>query len=152
MTDSSLEPIFSYLRENSGRYSLAALREQLLQTGYDPAAVDRAIAIHQQEHPPRLPVPVWPKALQVVAVNAALAAIAIGIGASGFNETVMNAFGGFLFLLGCAEFLGGLGLIFPEKTRHWGLALLFGFFLTVGLGILVLGGVCIYFLSQGNFH
>jgi hypothetical protein len=154
MTDPSLDPVLAYLREHSGRFSLGALREQLLQNGYDPATVDRAIAVFQDQQPP--PVtrqPVWRRALQVAAVNAVLTAIVIGIGASGSNETVLTALGFTLFLVGCAEFLGGFVLAFPEKTRPWGLALLFGFFLTVGLGILVLGGVCVFFLSQGNnFH
>ncbi len=151
MNDPSLEPIFAYLREHSGRYSLAALREQLLQNGYDPSTVDRAIAAFQEQQPPPVPrQPVWRRALQITGVNAVLIAVAIGVGASGFNETVMTALGFTLFLLGCGEFLGGFVLAFPEKTRPWGLALLFGFFLTVGLGILVLGGVCIFFLSQGN--
>jgi len=147
----SPDPILDYLREHSGRYSLSALREQLLQSGYDPAAVDRAIAVFQDQQPPPVPrQPVWRKALQITAANAVLIAVAIGIGASGFNETVLSALGFTLFLLGCGELLGGFVLAFPEKTRPWGLGLLFGFFLTVGLGILVLGGVCIYFLSQGD--
>jgi hypothetical protein len=154
MTDPSLDPILAYLREHSGRYSLAALREQLLQTGYEPAAVDRAITVFQDQQLP--PVPrqrVWPKALLVLAANAALTVVTIGVGALDAGETVVTALGFTLFLLGCAEFLGGFALAFPEKTRPWGLALLFGFFLTVGLGILVLGGVCVFFLSQGNnFH
>ena len=152
MNEPSLDPVLAYLREHSGRYSLGALREQLLQNGYDPATVDRAIAVFQdQQPPPVIRQPVWRRALQITAVNAVLIAVAIGVGASGFNETVLTALGFTLFLLGCAEFLGGFVLAFPEKTRPWGLALLFGFFLTVGLGVLILGGVCVYFLSQGNF-
>ena len=53
-TDPSLDPIFAYLREYSARYSFTALREQLLQNGYEPAEVDRAIAVFQQQKkPPR---------------------------------------------------------------------------------------------------
>ena len=152
MNDPSLEPILAYLREHSGRYSLAALREQLLQNGYDPATVDRAIAVFQdQQPPPVIRQPVWRKALQVAAVNAVLTAVVIWIGSLGVGENALAALGYTLFLLGCAEFLGGFVLAFPEKTRPWGLALLFGFFLTIGLGVLILGGVCVYFLSQGNF-
>ncbi len=150
MTDPSLDPILAYLRDHSGRYSLEALRGQLLQAGYDPAAVDQAVAVYRQQAPVAPRQRVWPKALLVLAANAVLVGAAIGIGASGAGESVTTALGFTLFLIGCAEFLGGFVLAFPEKTRPWGLALLFGFFLTVGLGVLVLGGVCVYFLSQGN--
>jgi len=152
MPDPSLDPILAYLREHSGRYSLAALRGQLLQNGYDPATVERAVAVFQDQQPPPVPrQPVWRKALLVLAVNALLVSATIGIGVLKAGETVLTALGFTLFLVGCAEFLGGFVLAFPEKTRPWGLALLFGFFLTIGLGVLILGGVCVYFLSQGNF-
>lgn len=49
MNDRQLEAVLAYLNENSGRYSLEALRRQLLQTGYDPATVDRAVATFQGE-------------------------------------------------------------------------------------------------------
>lgn len=153
MNDPSLDPILAYLREHFGRYSLEALRGQLLQNGYDPAAVERAIQVFQVDTPPPVRPRIWPKALMVLAANTVLTAVTIGFGALDAGETVLTALGFTLFLLGCAEFLGGFVLAFPEKTRPWGLALLFGFFLSVGLGVLVLGGVCIYFLSQGNnFH
>jgi hypothetical protein len=51
MTDPSLDPILAYLRQYSAQYSLPALREQLVQNGYDPATVDAAIAVHQQGGP-----------------------------------------------------------------------------------------------------
>ncbi len=150
MTESDLAPILAYLRENHGRYSLAALRRQLLENGSDPVDVDWAIRIFQQENPAARPR-VWPKALLVLAVNAVLAAITAGVGAARGGD-VLSALGLVLFLLGCAEFLAGFVLAFPEKTRLLGFGLLFGFFLSVGLGILALGGVCVYFLSQGNFN
>jgi len=153
MIGPGINSILDYLREHSGRYSLEVLRQQLLQSGYSPSDVDWAVQLFQEENPPPARQRVWPKALQVVAVNAVLTAITIGVGALEAGETVMTALGATLFLLGCAEFLGGFALAFPEKTRPWGLALLLGFFLSVGLGVLGLGGVCVYFLSQGNsFH
>jgi hypothetical protein len=57
MTDPSLDPIFDYLREHSGRYSYSALRDQLVESGYDPALVDRALAIYQHENLSTLPEP-----------------------------------------------------------------------------------------------
>jgi hypothetical protein len=61
MTDPSLDPILAYLREHSGRYSLSALREQLLQTGHDQDLVDRAIAIYQHEQNEQLVLAQWQK-------------------------------------------------------------------------------------------
>src|SRR5437764_596067 len=73
MTDPNLDPIFDYLREHSGRYSLSALREQLLQTDYDRALVDRAIAVFQEQPTPLAPRQRFrPWVLQIVAFNSVL--------------------------------------------------------------------------------
>ena len=149
MHDPNLDPIFAYLREHSGRYSLSALREQLLQTGYDPALVDRAIAIYQQENPPTSPVPVWPKALQVVGINIVLGLLVIPLMASARGNMV-SLVGIAFSVIFWGELLGGIVLAVRPKSRVWGLALVFGFLLTIGLGILVVGGLCLFFLGQGN--
>jgi hypothetical protein len=149
MTDPSLDPIFSYLREHSGRYSLSALREQLLQTGYDRALVDRAIAIYQQENPPKLPPPVWPKALLVAGANVLLALLEILALIADYRHMVSLT--GYVLLLALGgEILGGIVFLFAPKGRLWGRALLFGFLLTLALAIL-LGGVCFLILSQGKW-
>lgn len=141
MTGPSLDPILAYLREHSGRYSLSALRDQLVESGYDPAEVDRAIAIRQQESPPTAPLPIWPKALLVVGINAVLI-----LRGSEVSES-------FLFsLIFCGELLGGAVLAIWQKSRVWGLALVFGFLLTIGLGILFVG-LCFLIFAQGsNWH
>jgi hypothetical protein len=149
MTDSNLDPIFAYLREHSGRYSLSALREQLLQTGYDPALVDRAIAIYQQENPPTFPESVWPKALLVAGGNVLL--VILGILALIADYRRMDSLTNYVLLLAVGgETLGGIMLLFSPKGRLWGRALLFGFLLTLALAIL-LGGVCFLILSQGKW-
>jgi hypothetical protein len=56
MDQSSLEPILAYLRENSGRYDSATLRESLLRAGYPPDEIDREI--------PWLPTPKSPAPLR----------------------------------------------------------------------------------------
>jgi hypothetical protein len=148
MTDPSLDPILAYLREHSGRYSLSALREQLLQTGYDPAEVDRAIAIYQQESPPTPPVPVWPKALQVMGVNIVVTLLAILALVSASGDAA-SFIGLLLVVIFWGELLGGIVLAARRQSRVWGLALVFGFLLSIAFGILVLGGLCLFFLS-GN--
>ncbi len=150
MTDPSLDPIFAYLREHSGRYSLSALREHLLQTGHDPAMVDRAIAIYQQENPPALPapVPVWPKALMVLAVNAALMAVVAKVLVSGASNDTVSSTGFLLLMIGCGELLGSCVLALWQKSRAWGLALFFGLLLSIPLGILASVGLCAYLYSE----
>jgi hypothetical protein len=146
MTGPSLDPIFAYLREHSGRYSLSALREQLLQTGYDRALVDRAIAIYQQENPPTFPESVWPKALLVAGGNVLLVILGILALISSKGDTI-HLTGYVLLLAFGGEILGGIVLLVSPKGRLWGRALLFGFLLTLALAIL-LGGVCFLILSQ----
>ena len=51
MEDPVIETILAYLRENSGRFSLDAMRHELLQDGYDAAAVDQAIELFRRESP-----------------------------------------------------------------------------------------------------
>jgi hypothetical protein len=147
--DPGLEPILAYLREHSARYSYSALRDQLLQSGYGPAEVDRALAIYQQENPPTPPVQVWPKALQVAAVNVVLALLAIPVMSSARGQAV-SLIGIAYSVIFWGELLGGIVLAVRRQSRVWGLALVFGFLLSTGLGLLVLGGICLFFLSQGN--
>lgn len=149
MTDPNLDPILAYLREHSGRYSLSALREQLLENGYDPALVDRAIAVYQHENPPQLPPPIWPKALLVVGANVLLVVLAILALASGKEDTIKLT-GFVLLLVFGGEILGGIVLLFLPKGRFWGRVLLFGFLLTLALAIL-LAGVCFLILSQSKW-
>jgi hypothetical protein len=136
MSDPSLDPVFDYLREHSGRYSYSALRDQLLENGYDPAEVDRALAIYQQENPPKFSAreSVWPKAVLVLVANILLLLIAI---ASWANGDVLIG-------IGC-ELPAGLLLALWPLGRVWGRALIFGFLLSVAV-VLLLGGVCALFL------
>ena len=153
MTDSSLEPILDYLREHSGRNRLATLRGELLEYGYDPATVDRAIAVFRdQPPPPEDRELVWPKALVVLAVNAVLMAVAFEwliSGLGGPRDDRLRFIGVLLSIVGCGELLGGAVLTQREKSRAWGRALGCGFLPSVGLGILALGGLCVYLFNQG---
>ena len=132
MTDSSLDPILAYLREHSARYSLSALREQLVQTGHDPALVDRAITIYQQENPPPAAESVWPKALLVWMANILIVVIEVSASDTGVISSIVIA----------CELPAGLLLARSPENRLWGRALVFGFLLTavpVLLLVLVVG-------------
>ena len=135
MTDPSLDPILSYLREHSGRYSLSALCGQLLQAGYDPAEVDRAIAIYQRKSPLTASLPAWPKVLQVVGINVVLGLLAIAAARGEMASLV-----GFAALaIFWGELLGGIVLAVRRQSRVSGLTLVFGFLLTAAL-VLMLSG------------
>jgi hypothetical protein len=138
MTDPGPDPILAYLREHSGRYGVEALRRRLLQSGYDPAAVDRAAHAFQER--------VWPKVLRVLRVNAWLVGAGLALGfAPGMRSDADLKIALTLLAVLCGELLGGLVLVFPRKRRALGLALLAGVFLSIVLAAL---GLKIYFVSS----
>jgi hypothetical protein len=143
MIDPSLDPLLAYLREHSGHYSLSALREQLVQTGYDPAMVDRAIAIYQAP-----PVPVGPKVLQVLGANAVLALLAI-LAMFLAGKEMAFIVGIFYSAIFWGELLVAIVLAM-ERRRGWGSAILFGFLLSIPIWILVLGGLAFSLLEGIN--
>jgi hypothetical protein len=145
MNDPSLDPLVTYLRQNSARFSLPALREELIRSGTDPATVDRAIAVYQSEQTVAAPrAHILLKTLLVVVVNAVL----VGVMGSVLGSNAANLFLAFLIFLVCVELLGGLVACFSANRRSWGLALLLGFTLSVAFGILALGGLCLYSLGH----
>jgi hypothetical protein len=149
MTDPSLDPIFAYLRQNSARFSLPALREELIRSGTDPATVDRAIAVYQSEQTVAAPrAHILLKTLLVVVVNAVL----VGVMGSVPGSNAGNLFLYFVVFLVCVELLGGLVASALASSRSWGLALLLGLPLSVGLGILALGGFCLLVLAKQGPH
>ncbi|HSF43229.1 MAG TPA: hypothetical protein VLT87_25740 [Thermoanaerobaculia bacterium] len=148
MPEENLETMLAYLREHSGRYSLEALRGQLLAAGHSPEAADRAIAEFRLESPP-LERPAWRLALLVAAVDLALLGIVFLVSISLENlpdfaiATVLFS----LPTLCLAELVGGAVLLaFPAK-RRLGKGLLFGGLLFVGVTILAVGGFCLFIFS-----
>ena len=131
MTDPGLDPILAYLRQHAGRYSLPALREQLVRSGYDPAKVDEAVALYQQQNPPAPRSRVWSKALLVLVVNSVLIAVQL----TPLSGPASNVLGSVLFFLLCAEFVAGLALSFRPASRSWAFGLLVGVLFTIAVGI-----------------
>lgn len=139
MTDPSLDPIFAYLREYSGKYSSRALREQLVQAGYDAAEVDRALAIYQDENPSKAPESAWPKALLMIPLNIVLAVA--GFFGVNFNTGKMGPLTIVALGVFCVEIPLGLLLTTWPASRVWGRVLIFGFLLTIA-SVLLLAGLC----------
>lgn len=142
LAEASLETILTYLQTHSDRYSLEALREQLLQAGYLPDEVERAIRIFlqgEQSPPPRL----WPKSLILGVIDAVLLIFVIRlISSSGSSSEGSQWVTDLAYLYGF-QVLAGLVLSFPRPTRLWGFGLVLGFCLFVGTGLLVLTGSCL---------
>jgi len=147
--DPNLARILDYLREHSGRYSLSALREQLLQNGYDAAAVDWALAVFQG--PPTSPEPrqtAWPWVLTIAAFNAVLAIVlTIRIGGSPSQQQYW-IFGpaSLVFLICLGELFIAFLMLIPRDTRPWIGVLLRGIGLFAGVAVVALGGLC--FMGQ----
>lgn len=151
MPDENLETMLSYLREHSGRYSLEALRGQLVAAGHSPEAADRAIAEFRAQAPPP-EKPAWRLALLVVAADLAVLGLLVALA---FAEPNLPDFliGVAVFalpVLCLAEIAGGaVMLAFPAK-RRLGRGLLFGGLLFVGVMILAVGGFCLVMLAAYN--
>jgi len=145
MDNQQIDPIFAYLREHSGRYSYSALRDQLVENGYDPAEVDRALAIYQQENPPAFAARewVWPRAILVFFANLLLVPA---------TSTLIRGFTGLSLpiLILCAEIVGGIALLSSPQGRVWGRALLFGLLITIAIPLLLVG-VCFLLFSAGHY-
>ena len=91
---------------------------------------------------------VWPKALLSMGIDIALVLAVIAAAGWGWvSPETANSLALGVFLIGCAQLVGGFVLAFPERTRPLGLGLIFGLFLFIGTGILILGGACLVLVS-----
>jgi hypothetical protein len=138
MREPGLESILAYLREHSERYSLTALRRQLLQNGCQPDEVDLAILIFQQENPvPRSLVWLWMGL--IVAINTVLTFVLSGPTSQQYWIVGVT---GLVCLISFAELVLGLIFMIPRDTRRASGVFLRGVGLFAGLALLILGGVC----------
>lgn len=152
MPEENLETMLSYLREHSGRYSLEALRGQLVAAGHSPEAADRAIAEFRMESPPP-ERPAWRLALLVAAVDLALLGVTflLFMSLQHLPDFALAVIGLSVPVLCLAEIVGGaVMLAFPAK-RRLGKGLLFGGLLFVGVTILAVGGFCLLILANNGF-
>lgn len=148
MSRRDLHALLSYLQENSSRFPVERLRDQILRAGHPPASADLAIGVFQGRLPPPEPT-VWPLALVVTVIDFALA----GLCALLFSRADKSPACSTLALLPViyfGEFLAGIALLSsrdPDQYRR-GRALLLGVLLFVALGLLLLGGVAVRYLSK----
>jgi len=141
VNDPSSEPIFDYLRKNSQHSSLATLRGELLEYGYDRATVDRAIAVYREQSPPapRGPWPLW-----IAAFNSVLAIVLTMLLSGSPSQQQYWIFGPAIltFLICLGELFIAFLMLIPRDTRPWIGVLLQGIGLFAGAAVIVLGGLC----------
>ncbi len=148
MSRRDLDALLSYLRENSGRFPLERLRDQILRAGHAPSTADLAIGVFQG----RLPLPeptVWPLAVVVTAIDFALAGVCALLFSRAEKSLACSALA-LLPVIYFAEFLAGIALLSSRDRDQYrrGRALLLGVLLFVALGVFLLAAVAVRYLSR----
>jgi peptidoglycan/LPS O-acetylase OafA/YrhL len=150
MPDENLEIMLSYLRENSGRYSLEALRGQLLAAGHSPEAADQAIAELRAQSPPPEPSS-WRLALLVAVVDLTLLGVVVAMLFPGPSEPLLTILLAGLPALYLIQFVAGAVMLALPARRRLGKGLLLGGLLFIGVGILALGGLYLVIFANEGF-
>jgi hypothetical protein len=123
MSRRNLEALLAYLAENAGRFSMDALRAQMVKAGHRPDAVERALRVYQGTEPPPDP-PAWPGAVMVAIVDLVL----VGLFAWLFTHAHKQS--------GCV-ILGLTLLAAVDGRRRLGKALFFGVLLFFGVSLAI---------------
>jgi hypothetical protein len=146
MSRRDLDSLLVYLAENAGQYSMDALRAQIVKAGHSPANADRAIAVFQGRAPRPEPS-IWPPALLVALADSALALLCAALLSRGGGREVACSAVALVTGLYLAELFASVILLAAGKER-WGRALLLGILIFFALGVLVLFGLLVRWLSQ----
>jgi hypothetical protein len=155
MPEESREPLLAYLREHSSRYSLEALRAQLIEAGHAPEVADQTVAAFRQEQSQRTGTgerSAWPIAIGVALLDFAVPGGILAVLAVLEASEGLALLGIIPPLLYVGELIGGLVLLATGGNRRLGKGLLFGLALFVGVSILAVGGLCLFFLTQTNIR
>jgi hypothetical protein len=150
MLEKRAEILLPYLRQNGDRYSLDALRRQMATDGHGEEAIEEAIRAWQAETAGRQPI--WKLALGVGLVNVLLTGGVALAAVNAFGHALQDEIGTTLLVVLmvalAVEAVGGLILLFMPRHARLGRALLAGFGLYAGLGILSVGGFCLFWAVQ----
>lgn len=144
MSDPKLERLIAYLRENTGRYSLQSLRDQLLKEGYEPDLINQAIAeLDRRQHAVAGSPAVWPYVLLAVLINSGLAAFAgmaaLSVPMHHSSDTGPFHFTAALFLV---EAVCALLVLLNGKLRRLGCGILGAVLVGSAVGLLSFVGYC----------
>lgn len=150
--EAEIERMVAYLRQHQQRYSLDALRSQLINSGRSPELIAAALA-----RVPHQPVAQgrnrWPFVLLLTPINLLLMpglsyGLALLFGDVAYSGQI------FLVIVGL-ELIGGIIFLFNPNTRWVGTSLLLSILLAIAIGIalavlalVLLAGACIVFFRQ----
>ncbi|HEX4963011.1 MAG TPA: hypothetical protein VF173_19425 [Thermoanaerobaculia bacterium] len=130
-----LDALLTYLRENAGRFSLEALRAQMVKAGHKPEAIERALRVFQGTEPPPDP-PSWPGAVVVAAADLLLVALFAWLFTHAHKQGGC-AILGLLPVLCLLEFVVGLTLLASADRQRLGRALFFGVLVFFGVSLAI---------------
>jgi len=146
MSRRDLQALLGYLRENSGLYPVEALRAQMVRAGHAPADADRAIAIFQGRAP-RSEESIWLPALLVALIDSALAFLCYELFHRYGTGKVACSTVAVIPGLYLTELMASL-ILFAAGKERWGRVLLLGLLIFFALGLLVLFGLLVRWLSK----
>jgi hypothetical protein len=147
MHKKDLRALIAYLGENAPKYPLEVLRAQMIQAGHKPEEAEQAIGVFQGRIPPP-ESPAWPGAMAVTAFDFALVALCWALFPrleKGLACSAVALLPSIPFL----EFIAGLLLLGSRDRDQYrrGRALLLGVLSFVGLGLAMLVGFLVHWLS-----
>ena len=153
MSDERAEKLLSYLRLHGERYTVEALRQQMLSEGYGADEIEPAIQRWIEERRNETGS-VWGPAFLVGLGDILWTALSVWLGldelGQGPSWTIGRVLGVALPVLLMAQVGIGLGFLYFPNRRRWGRILLFGFVLYIVLSILAGGVFCLYAMSGGH--
>jgi hypothetical protein len=136
MSRRNLEALLAYLAENAGRFSMDALRAQMVKAGHRPDAVERAIRVYQGTEPPPDP-PAWMGAVIVAVADLVLVGLFAWLFTNAHKQSGCVILS-LLPVLCLLEFVVGLTLLAAvDGRRRLGKALFFGVLLFFGVSLAI---------------
>ncbi len=146
MHDQDLKALQAYLKENAPRYSVDALRAQMVKAGHSPEEADQAIAVFQGRlRPPEGPA--WPLAIGVALLDFLLAWLLVALFQRLGTGRISCGAAALLPLLYLGQVVAGVVALAAGRDRQ-ARALLLGIMLFCGLVLVILAGFAGKWLSS----
>jgi hypothetical protein len=148
MDEKDLKALLAYLKENAPRYSLDALRAQMVKAGHAPDEVEQAVAVFEGRLRPPEP-PAWPLAIGVALLDLLLAwGLAMLFRRLGTGR-VSCATAVLLPMIYLGEILAGVIALAAGRDRQ-ARVLLLGILIFCGLVLLIFAAYAGTWLSSHN--
>jgi hypothetical protein len=146
MHDKDLKALLAYLKENAPRYSVDALRAQMVKAGHSPAEAEEAIAVFQGRlRPPEGPA--WPLAVGIALLDFLLSWLLVTLFQRLGTGKVSCGAAALLPLIYLGQVVAGVAALAAGRDRQ-GRALILGFMLFCGLVLVILAGFAGKWLSS----